>query len=173
MVQRYYFNLFLNWHCWQDRTSIKSSMRSALINFNNSLNRESKKWQNKSLGKLSSIRILNKNSLKIMNWIASNLNFKVQTRETRNRLLGADIATDKKKPFNTNVPPRKVFRSNHRRKVEPSDPSLIKPSGQIQLVRPKKPKRSKASINPVISLNHEPKGWKDMTKCTVVHWNPQ
>jgi hypothetical protein len=79
-------------------------------------------------------------------------------RETRNRLLGADIATDQTKPFNTDVSPRKVFRSNHRRRVAPSDPSLIKPSGQIQVVRPKKPKRSDTSINPNISLNLEPKG---------------
>ena len=79
-------------------------------------------------------------------------------RGTRNWLLGADIATDQTKPSNTEVSPRKVFRSNHRRRVAPSDPSLIKPSGQIQVVRPEKPKRSKTSINLNISLNIEPKG---------------
>ena len=82
----------------------------------------------------------------------------LKKRETRNRLLGADIATDQTKPFNTDVFPRKVFRSNHRRRVAPSDPSLIRPSNQIQVVRPEKLKRSKTSINPNISLNLEPKG---------------
>jgi hypothetical protein len=77
--------------------------------------------------------------------------------ETRNRLLGVDIATDQTKPFNTDVSPRKVFRSNHRR-VVPSDPSLIKSSGRIQIASPEKPKRSKTSINPNIGLNIEPKG---------------
>ena len=79
-------------------------------------------------------------------------------RETRNRLLGADIATDQTKPLNTDVSPRKVFRNNLRRRVAPSDPSLIKPSNQIQVVRLKKPKQSKTSMNPNISLNLEPKG---------------
>jgi hypothetical protein len=40
-------------------------------------------------------------------------------RETRNRLLDADIATDQTKPFNTGVSPRKVFRSNHKRSAAP------------------------------------------------------
>jgi len=78
-------------------------------------------------------------------------------RETREKLLGADIATDQTKPFNNDVSPRKVFRSNHRRRVAPSDPSLIKPSNQIQVVRPEKPKRGKTSINPNICLNLDPK----------------
>jgi len=77
--------------------------------------------------------------------------------ETRNRLLGVDIATDQTKPFNTDVSSRKVFRSNHRR-VVPSDPSLIKSSGRIQVASPEKPKRSKTSIDPNVGLNIEPKG---------------
>jgi hypothetical protein len=76
-------------------------------------------------------------------------------RETRNGLLSADIATVQTKPFNTDVSPRKVFRSNHRRRVAPSDPSLIKPSGKILVVRPEKPKRSKTSINPNNSHAHK------------------
>jgi hypothetical protein len=52
--------------------------------------------------------------------------------ETKNGLLGTDIATDQTKIFNTEVSPRKVFRSNHRRRVAPSNPSLIKPRGQIK-----------------------------------------
>jgi hypothetical protein len=79
-------------------------------------------------------------------------------RETRNGLLGADNATDQTKAFNTEVSPRKVFRSNHRRRVAPSDPSLIKPSGQNQVARPEKPKRSETFIDPNICLNLEPKG---------------
>ena len=79
-------------------------------------------------------------------------------REPRNRLLGADITTDQIKPFNTDDSPRKVLRSNHRKRAAPSDLSLIEPSGQIQLVRSEKPKRSKTSIYPNISLNLEPKG---------------
>jgi hypothetical protein len=61
-------------------------------------------------------------------------------RETRNGLLGADIETDQTKPFNTEVSSRKDFRSNHRRRVAPSDQSLIKPSRKIQVARPEKPK---------------------------------
>jgi len=61
-------------------------------------------------------------------------------RETKNGLLGAENVTDQTKPFNTEVSPRKVFRSNHKRRVAKSDPSLIKPSGQIQAARPQKPK---------------------------------
>jgi hypothetical protein len=76
-------------------------------------------------------------------------------RGTRNRLLGTDIATDQTKPFNTEVSPRKLIRSNHRRRVAPSDSSMIKPSGKIQLVSPEKPKQSTASI--YISPNIEPK----------------
>jgi hypothetical protein len=45
-------------------------------------------------------------------------------------LFGADMATDRTNTFNTAVSPRKVFRSNHRKRVAPSDPSLIKPSGK-------------------------------------------
>ena len=89
-----------------------------------------------------------------MNYAESELS----KREMRNRLLGADIAADQTKPFNTDVSPRKVFRSNLRRSVAPSDPSLIKPCNQIQVVLPEKPKRSKTSINPNIRLNLEPKG---------------
>ena len=44
------------------------------------------------------------------------------------------------------------------KKCPPSDLLLIKPSGQIQVVRPEKPKQSKTSINPNIGLNLEPKG---------------
>ena len=79
-------------------------------------------------------------------------------REPRNRLLGADITTEQIKPFKTDVSARIVLRRNHRRRAALSDPSLIEPSGQIQLARPEKPKRSKTSINPNISLNLEPKG---------------
>jgi hypothetical protein len=101
--------------------------------------------------------------------------YEFSKRETRKRLLGnkVGIVTDQTKPFNTEVAPRKVFRSNHRWSVAPSDPSLIKPSGQIQAVRPEKPKWSNTSNNPNIILNNEPKGWYDITKCPVVHWNPQ
>jgi hypothetical protein len=49
--------------------------------------------------------------------------------ETKNGLLDADIATDQTKTFKTEVSPRKGFRSNHRRRVAPSDSLLIKPSG--------------------------------------------
>jgi hypothetical protein len=80
-----------------------------------------------------------------------------QKRETRNRLLGADSATDQTNPFNTDVSQEKSS-SKHRKRVAPSDPSVIKPSGQIQVVRPEKQKRRKASINPNTNLNHEPKG---------------
>jgi hypothetical protein len=83
---------------------------------------------------------------------------KFSKRETRNWLLGADFATDQTKQFNTDVSLRKVFRSNHIRRVAPSDPSMITPSGQIQVLRPDKPKRSKTSINHNISLNLDPKG---------------
>ena len=140
-------------------------------NLNNSLNREPNEWQNKWIDISSNIGILNQN-------FAENNEFNCaesepSTRKARNRLLGADIATDQTKPFNTDVSPRKLFRSNHRRRVAPSDPSLIRPSGQIQVVRPEKPKRSKTSINLNISLNLEPKRWWNITKCPVVHWNPQ
>jgi hypothetical protein len=63
--------------------------------------------------------------------------------ETKNGLLGADMVKDQTKPFSTEVSQRKVFRSNHRRKVATSDPSLIKPSSQIPVVSPEMPKRSK------------------------------
>ncbi len=56
-------------------------------------------------------------------------------RKTRYKLLGADIATYQTKPFDTDVSlPRKVFRSNHRRRVALSYPSesLIKPRGQFE-----------------------------------------
>jgi hypothetical protein len=79
-------------------------------------------------------------------------------RETTNGLLGADIATEQTKPFNTEVSTKKLFRSKQRKTVAPSDPSLIKPNGQIQVASPEKPKRSETSINPNISLNLEPKG---------------
>jgi hypothetical protein len=61
--------------------------------------------------------------------------------DIRNRLLGADIATDQTKPvpFNTDVIPRNAFRINHRRRVAPSDLSLIKQSGQMKVVHPEKP----------------------------------
>jgi hypothetical protein len=78
--------------------------------------------------------------------------------ETRNGLLGVDIATDQTKTFNTEVSPRKVFRSNHRRRIAPSDPSLIKPSCQKQVARPEKPKRRKTFIDPNISLDLETRG---------------
>jgi hypothetical protein len=85
-----------------------------------------------------------------------------QKRVTRNRLLGADTATDQTNSFELDVSPRKVVRSNHRRRVTvaPSDPSLIKPSGQIQVVRLEKPKQSKTSINPksVSTLNSKDDG---------------
>jgi hypothetical protein len=72
--------------------------------------------------------------------------FELSKRETKNGLLDADIAsfaTDPTKTFKTEVSPRKVFRSNHRRRVAPSDPSLIKPSCQNQVARPEKPEQSK------------------------------
>jgi hypothetical protein len=72
--------------------------------------------------------------------------------ETRNGLIGADIATDQTKTFNTEVSPRKVFRTNHRRRVAPSDPSRIKPSGYNQITCPENPNRSKTFIDPNISL---------------------
>jgi hypothetical protein len=53
---------------------------------------------------------------------------------------------------------RKVFRSDKKTRAAPSELSLIKPSSQIQVVRPEKPKRCKTSINYNISLNHAPKG---------------
>jgi hypothetical protein len=76
----------------------------------------------------SSIGILNQTLLKNneLNCTESELS----KREMRNRLLGADIATDQTRTFNTEVSPRYVLISNHRRRVAPSDPSLIKPSGQ-------------------------------------------
>ena len=126
-------------------------------NLNNSLNREPNEWQNKWIDISSPIGILNQNFAENNELSCAESEF--SKRGTRNWLLGADIATDQTKPSNTEVSPRKVFRSNHRRRVAPSDPSLIKPSGQIQVVRPEKPKRSKTSINPNISLNIEPKGW--------------
>jgi hypothetical protein len=80
--------------------------------------------------------------------------------ETRNGLPGADIATDQTKTFNTELSPRKVFRSNHRRRLAPPDPSLIKPRGKNQVARPwpEKPKWRKTFIDPNISLNLEPRG---------------
>jgi hypothetical protein len=59
----------------------------------------------------------------------SHAEFEWSKFETRNRLLGADIAkvpTDVIKTFNTDDSPRKGFRSNHRRRVAPLCPSLIK-----------------------------------------------
>jgi hypothetical protein len=60
----------------------------------------------------SSIGILNQSLLKNseLNCTESELS----KRETRNGLLGADIATDQTKTFNTEVSPRKIFRSNYR-----------------------------------------------------------
>ena len=98
----------------------------------------------------SSIGILNQNFA--VNNESKCAESEFSKRETRNRLRDADIATDQTKPFNADVSPRNVLRSNHRRKVAPSDPSLIKPSGgQIQEMRPKKPKWNDTSIYPNIS----------------------
>ncbi len=77
--------------------------------------------------------------------------------ETRNRLPGADIATDQTKHSTLTIP-RESHQKQPQKKCTASDPSLFKPSRQIQVVRPEKPKRSKTSINPNISLNVEPKG---------------
>ena len=71
-------------------------------------------------------------------------------RGTRYWLLGADIATDQ-----TNHPTLRFLREKFsevttERRVAQSDPSLTKPSGQIQVVRPEKPKRSK---HPLISTS--------------------
>jgi hypothetical protein len=77
--------------------------------------------------------------------------------ETKNGLHGADIATDRTKSFNTKVSLRKVFRSNHRRRVAPSDPSLTKLSCQNQVACPKKPKWRKTFNDPNINLNLEPR----------------
>ncbi len=52
-------------------------------------------------------------------------------RETRKGLLGADILTVQTNPFNTEVSSWNVFKSNHRRRLSPSDSSLIKLSCQI------------------------------------------
>ena len=71
----------------------------------------------------SSIGMLNKNLLKKNEFNCDDSEF--LKRETRDGLLGADIASGQTKPFNTEVSPRKVFRSNHRRRVAPSDPSMI------------------------------------------------
>jgi hypothetical protein len=71
--------------------------------------------------------------------------------------LDAELLTDQTKQFNTEVSRRKFSKSSHRRRVQSSDPSLIKPSGQIQVVRSEKPKWSKASIHPNIGLIIEPK----------------
>jgi hypothetical protein len=79
----------------------------------------------------------------------------VSKRETRNRLLGAVVVTNQTTPLNTDVFSRQLFRRNHREKEAPSDSLLIKPllaSGQIQVLRPKKPKRSK-KIHESQSLN--------------------
>ena len=67
------------------------------------------------------------------------------------------------------------FRSNHRRRIAPSDQSLIKPSVQNQVTRPEleQPEWSKPFIDSNISLNLEPKGWQDRTKCPFVLWNPR
>jgi hypothetical protein len=67
-------------------------------------------------------------------------------------VLGADIATDQTKPFNADVSRRKVFRSNHRRRVAPCDPSQIKPNSQTGVVRPEMPKWNKAFIHPYFSF---------------------
>ncbi len=138
-------------------------------NLTNSLNLEPKEWKNnlKSIDTSSSIG--SKLRWIIMNWIAW-----IRTFEMRNENgpLCVVIATDQTKPFNTELSPRKVFRSNHRRRVAPSDPSMIKLSGQ-KVARLEKPKRNKTSINPNICLNLEPKGWQYITKCPVIHWNPQ
>jgi hypothetical protein len=57
------------------------------------------------------------------------------------------------KPFNTDVSPRKVSRSNHRRRIAPSDPSPMKPSGQIQVPRSQNGEKTVTSINLNIGLN--------------------
>jgi hypothetical protein len=96
------------------------------INLNNSLNLERKNDRTTELilhrPLESSIKTLLKNYE--LNCTESELS----KSETVNGLLGSDIATDHTKTFNTEESPRKVFRSNHRRRVAPSDPSLIKPS---------------------------------------------
>jgi hypothetical protein len=105
----------------------------------------------------SSIKTL----LKIMDSIASNLNFQNAKQEIGCLVLILQQIKQNHSTageINNDVIPKKIFKSNHRRRIAPSDPSLIKPSGQIQAVHPDKPKRSKAFINPNISLNHEPKG---------------
>jgi hypothetical protein len=120
------------------------------MNLNNSLNLESKEWQNNRIDIASSIKTLLKNNE--LNCTESELS----KPEMENGLLGADIATDQTKTFE--VTPRKVFRSNHRRRAAPSDPSLIKPSNQNKKARPEKAKRGKTFIDPNISLNLEPRG---------------
>jgi hypothetical protein len=79
-------------------------------------------------------------------------------RQTINslRLLGSVIATVNKLKIIQNC--LEVFRSNRRRRVAPSDPSLIKSIGRIQVVLPEMAKQTKTSINPNIRLNLKPRG---------------
>ena len=74
-------------------------------------------------------------------------------RETRNRLPGADTATDQTKTFNTDNSPRKSSEAATEEVFTIRSITTI----TIQTKRPK-PKRSKTSFNPNISLNSEPKG---------------
>jgi hypothetical protein len=82
------------------------------ITLNNSLNLESKELEslNNKIDIASSIGILNQTLLK-----NNELNCtepELSKCETRNGLLGADIATDQTKASNTEVSPRTVFKSN-------------------------------------------------------------
>jgi hypothetical protein len=95
-----------------------------------------KELQKKLTDISSSIGILNQNFAENNELNCADSEF--SRRETR--LRGADFATDRTKPFSIDVSSSKVLRSNHRRRVAPSDPSPIKPSGKIQVlcVRPEK-----------------------------------
>ena len=96
-----------------------------------------------------------KASLKIMKCIAPNLNFQNAKREIGCLVLILQLIKQKN---STLIILRESHQKQPQKKCSPSDPSLFKPSGQIQVVRPEKPKRSKTSFNPNISLNSEPKG---------------
>jgi len=72
---------------------------------NNSLNHESKEWQNNWIDISSSIGILYQNFAENNEMYRAESEF--SKRETRNRLPGADIATDQTKTFITDNSPRK------------------------------------------------------------------